>query len=231
MNVLARVIRGLGWFWIGLAFLLNFAIHAMILVKQGFWALQEELSPFNFRHLLTVGITFAPGAVLVMLGDAIRQRNAKHVLLAIGALPIAIGLVILLGVGVTSVRETRKAPPVEDGRTTEYKATAIRVVNRSAVMHEQRSGLLATTGPVGREGIPDMLRLGDTVTVKRHTVRIHHIFVTEIHEDLVWAGKPIAKRGDVRCIAVESEDQVPHNEERRDKMWIYVAECQPLSRL
>ncbi len=229
MNALAKVIRGLGWLWVGLAALLNLAVHAMILVKQGFWALQEELSPFNVRHLLTVAITFAPGAILLMLADAIRQRRARRVLLAIVALPIAVGLVILLGVGVTALRETRKAA-VSDRRTTEYKATAVRVVNRSAVMHEHRSGLLATTGPIGQDGIPDMLRLGDTVTVKGRTIRIRHIFVTEIHEDLKWAGKVLAKKGDIRCIAVESEDQVPHNEEKRDKLWIYIPECQPLGR-
>lgn len=229
MNAFAKLIRGLGWLWVGLAALLNLAVHTMILLKQGFWALQEELSPFNVRHFLTVAITFAPGAVLLMLADAIRQRSGRRVLAATVALPLAIGLVILLGVGVMVYRETRKTP-VNDNRTTEYKATAVRVVNRSAVMHEHRTGILASTGAVGQDGIPDVLKLGDVVTVKGRTVRIRHIFVTEIHEDLKWAGEVLARKGDVRCIAVESEDQVPHNEQKRDRLWIYVPECQPLSR-
>ncbi len=230
MNTFAKVIRGLGWLWITLAALLNIAIHVTMLLKQGFWALSEALSPYNFRHFLTVMVTFAPGFVLLLLGDAIKQRQGKRALVAaLVGLPVTLGLVGLFGIAAMSMRADKSA---SDKRTTEYKATSVRVLKGSAVMNEHRNyGITMTSGAVGSDGIPEVIKLGDVVTVKGRTIRVQHIFVTEIHEDMKWSGKMLAKKGDVHCVAVESEENLPYGDEWRNRLWINILECEPLARL
>ena len=58
-------------------------------------------------------------------------------------------------------------------------AQAVRVLNQSATMYQSRDYLVTrVTGPVGKAGIPDVIRLGDTVTVKGKSIKVNYIFVT-----------------------------------------------------
>jgi hypothetical protein len=115
-----------------------------------------------------------------------------------------------------------------DRRTREYKATSARVLNNSAMMHERADYFVThIRSAVGNEGIPDQITLGDTVTVKGKSIRVRHIFVTETLEDLKWGGKVLAKKGEVRCMIVEAEENLPHvDETRRNKRWIHIAQCE-----
>jgi hypothetical protein len=158
---------------------------------------------------------------LVKLVGGLGARILAHV-----ALPVAVVLVVFLGYAATASQDRKPY-----NKTREYKAASVRVLNRSAVMNQHKNyGITQTSGPVGRDGIHEVIRLGDVVTVKGQTVRIRHIFVTEIKEDMKWGGKVIAKKGDVRCVAVESEENLPTNEGQRDRLWVLVTECEPMSR-
>lgn len=228
MGTLSKFVRGLGWLWIGLAVLVNLVVYAMIFLKQGFWALQDALSPFDFRNYITVGITFVPGAVLVMLADAIQQRQTRKALGLLAALPVAVVLVLLLFYAANATRPSSAA----DERVREYKAGAVRVVNGSAMMRERRDYLVTeVSGPVGNEGLPDVLRLGDVVTVKGKALKVNHIFVSEYLAEMKWGKEVLAKAGDVKCIVVESEDSLPYRDEqaRRNRLWITIEQCRPIS--
>lgn len=39
----------------------------------------------------------------------------------------------------------------------------------------------------------------------------------------------MARKGDVTCVIVESEDNLPYGDQRRDRLWIHVKECEPLT--
>lgn len=228
MNVLAKVVRAIGWIWIALAGIVIFLSYVMILFTKGFWTLQETLSPFNLWNFIAVALTLAPGLVLLQLAEAIEQGRRGKALGTLVALPITVGIVIVMVLLLTN----RQRPHSEsDNRTQEYKAASIRVLNQSATMHQHKNYFITqTSGPVGTEGIPEVIKLGDTVTVKGKTILVRHIFVTEILADMKWGAEVLAKKGDVRCVIVESEENLPYGEEKRNRLWIYVEQCVPIAR-
>jgi sulfatase maturation enzyme AslB (radical SAM superfamily) len=137
---------------------------------------------------------------------------------------ILVILTVALAAEAAGTPEAQKA----DRRTREYKATSARVLNNSAMIHESQDYFVThIRRPVGNEGIPDQITLGDTVTVKGRSIRVRHIFVTETLEDLKWGGKVLAKKGDVDCMIVESEENLPYvDETRQNKRWIHIAQCE-----
>ncbi len=57
-------------------------------------------------------------------------------------------------------------------------------------MLEHDVGWITTTsGPVGSEGIPDVIHYGDTITVEGKAVTANIIKVTEILEDMKYRGE------------------------------------------
>jgi hypothetical protein len=68
---------------------------------------------------------------------------------AVGVLFLAVALIITAHVVVAADKKVR-----------ESKAEAVRVLNQSATMYESRDYLVTqVTGPVGKEGIPAVIRL------------------------------------------------------------------------
>ncbi len=131
-------------------------------------------------------------------------------------------LLALLGLGL-SARPAAAADMVESSRVAE-----IEVLNDSATMYFHEYGVITSvTGPVGREGIPSSIRLGDVITVKDRTIRVGVIEVTAVLEDIVWQGELVAQKGDVLCDVAESEDALPTGR-KRNYLWINVTECRPV---
>jgi hypothetical protein len=44
-----------------------------------------------------------------------------------------------------------------------------------------------------------------------------------------WGREVLGRRGDITCVLVESEENLPYKDEevQRDRLWIYVKQCQP----
>lgn len=113
-------------------------------------------------------------------------------------------------------------------KTTEYRATSIRVLNDSATMYEHKDYLVTTTsGPVGKEGIPEVINIGDVIRVEDEQLQANIILVTEYNTDMKYGGQILARKGDVSCLVVEREADIPSDEER-ERLWINVVECLPL---
>ena len=226
MNALVVIVRLIGQLWIGLGVLPVVAILTLSWYRRGFGQAFAMLNPWDFKNYVTVAIILGPGLALVYLADALRQRTRRAVLAGGAGLLIA---GILFGVFVWAARRTHDGADADD-RTREYKAAAVRVLNNSAMMYEHRNYFVThTSGSVGKEGIPDQIKLGDSVTVKGKTIRVRHIFVTDILEDLKWGGKVLARKGDVRCMIVESEENLPYGDEKRNRRWIHVDNCEVLA--
>ena len=99
-------------------------------------------------------------------------------------------------------------------KTREYEATAVRVRNNSATMYAHKNYYVTlVSGPVGKEGIPEAIKLDDRITVKGRSLTVKYIFVKEILEDMQWAGKFLARKGDVTCTIVERFQDLPHVDE------------------
>ncbi len=124
---------------------------------------------------------------------------------------------------VTSFAATAFAESARD-----YAASAVRVLENSATMLEHDVGWITTTsGPVGSEGIPDAIRLGDTITVEGRAVTANIIKVTEILEDMRYRGETFARAGEVSCVVASSEENLPRDDER-DRLWIHIKNCEPI---
>jgi hypothetical protein len=133
-------------------------------------------------------------------------------------------LVLLFLAGVLIV-----APRVmaSDEQVRKSKAHAARVLNQSATMYESRDyWVTRVTGPVGKAGIPDVIRLGNVVTVNGKSIKVNYIFVTQYLVEMKWGRETLARPGDVKCVIVESEKDVPDDQEI-DRRWISVDQCQP----
>ena len=95
-------------------------------------------------------------------------------------------------------------------------------------MHYHDVGLLFdSSGEVGSEGIPDIIQLGDFITVKDKTVQANIIEVSEYLQDLKYGGRVFGKKGQVACMIAGREEDFPHGE-MRDRVWIRVEHCQAL---
>jgi hypothetical protein len=103
-------------------------------------------------------------------------------------------------------------------------------MNASATMYADRNYLVTSArGTVGSEGIPQVIKLGDKITVKDRSITVNHIFVTEIFEDMAWGGKTLGRRGDVHCLLVEKLEDNPSVDENanRNRLWINITDCKP----
>jgi hypothetical protein len=119
----------------------------------------------------------------------------------------------------------------DDKYAKDYQARKIQVLGNSAKMHYQDVGLVFDdSGVVGSEGIPEVISLGDFITVKGKTVQANIISVTEYLRDLPHPAigrPPLAKKGQVACMIASRENDFPHGE-MRDRVWIRVEHCRAL---
>lgn len=134
-----------------------------------------------------------------------------------------------LGTACAKYRERKSGAVREGEKTREYKAASVRVLNRSATMHYQKGYMMTVvSGIVGSEGIPEVISLGDVIKVKGETLKVNHIFVTEYFVDMKWGKEVLARKGDIDCVIVEREEDVPSDDEDRDRLWIHVKQCKPV---
>lgn len=108
----------------------------------------------------------------------------------------------------------------------DYTASAVRVMENSATMLEHDVGWITTSsGPVGSDGIPEIIRYGDIITVGDKTVTANIIKVSEILEDMKYRGEVFAHAGDVSCLIASTEADIPRDDDR-DRLWIHVKNCE-----
>ena len=136
----------------------------------------------------------------------------------------------LLKAGAAAILVTSSATTVFAESTREYSASAVRVLDGSATMLEHDVGWVTTTsGPVGSEGIPNVIRYGDTIIVEGKAVTANIIKVTEILEDMKYRGEVFAHAGEVSCVIASSEANLPKDDDR-DRLWIFIKNCKPIER-
>jgi hypothetical protein len=116
--------------------------------------------------------------------------------------------------------------------TNEYLASHVRVNANSATMFERRNYYVTlSSGPVGSEGIPAEIRLGDVIEVSGRKMRVGLLVVTEYLQNMEWNGQVLARKGQVACAAAENGDNLPWVDEDdwRDRLWVDVQDCTALS--
>lgn len=117
-------------------------------------------------------------------------------------------------------------------RTEKGKAGNIRVKNDSATMYADKNYFVTKTrGPVGSEGIPAEIRIGDTMRVKDRVLNVNHIFWTRYLDRMQYGGEVLAEAGDVQCVLVATEEDLPYSDEYRDRLWIVVKQCEVIKQI
>jgi len=73
MNILAKILKGIGYLWVTFAIIIIIIGYVMILYKHGLGHLLDILSPFNIWNTLAVILILAPGALMIYIGKKIRR--------------------------------------------------------------------------------------------------------------------------------------------------------------
>ena len=121
------------------------------------------------------------------------------------------------------------APLVSAQSTRVENAEEIIVRNNSGTMHQHKNYFITViSGVVGKEGIPNRIKIGDRVTVEDITITVNHIKVTHVLENISYNGQILARKGEVTCVLVESPEDFPDREDGKSRVWVYVKQCQPL---
>ena len=108
----------------------------------------------------------------------------------------------------------------------EYKAFEIEINNNSGKMYETKDWLVTTiTRGLGSVGIPKIIKIGDSITVKDVTLNVNFIFVTEWDEDV----GALASKGDIWCMVLENEKHHPSYGSSNNKKWINIENCKPIN--
>ena len=110
-----------------------------------------------------------------------------------------------------------------------YNAKAVLVKNGSAQLLKHASlpfGIQCKSGPVADMPELKQVRLGDTITMDKHTFQVGLIQVSRFTEDVVEDGKRTAKKGDRICLAAADESALPSSDDCK-ALWLYIPNCQP----
>ena len=225
-----RIIGTLGKVWLyGASFVISLS-YGWIWYQHGFGALRELVSPFNFWNYGSVIITLAPGFLLGKLAGEIEKGQNRKALWSLGGVLLSVVAVAFFFALVFMNNGDNKNNSGND-QVRKSETTSIRVKGKSATMYQHKNYLVTlASGPVGSEGIPEIIRVGDVVTVKDSTIRVEHIVVTEFLKDMKYGKDVLGQKGDIQCTIVQSLDNLPYVDEhdQRDRLWINVKDCEPL---
>lgn len=173
----------------------------------------------------------APGFLLSKLADTVQTKRWASALVAGIALPLSLAVIAWM---FYVVRMSSKEQHQESKKTREYKVSSVRVMNGSATMYADTNYYVTfRRGPVGTEGIPAVVKLGDVIRVKDRSLTVNHILVTEILEDMSYGGKIFARKGDIRCLLIERLEDRPGDDDNSNcnRLWINITDCKPESPL
>lgn len=232
MSMLVRAVRMLAWVWLIVACSLILISHTSAWYRGGSAALWELLGPHIVINTIAVGLTLAPAFFLSRLARSLQEKNRGKILRSAAALFVSVTAVALIA-WLPVTREGNKPQHAEEnGKTREHQAQSIRVKDQSAAMYQYKDHPLTPSyGPVGNEGIPESIQIGDVITVNGHTIRAQHIIVKEVLSDISYGGQVLGKAGDTECVITESPENLPSADQSaaRDSLWIVVEKCDPIA--
>lgn len=228
--MLPKAIRFLGKVWLyGASFVISLS-YGWIWYQHGFGRLRELVSPFNFWNYGAVIITLAPGFLLGKLAEEMEQGQNRKALWSLGAALLSV-VAVTLFFAVVFMNNGDNKSNSENDQVRTSKAASIRVKGKSATMYQHKNYLVTlASGPIGSEGIPEVIQVGDVVTVKDGTIKVEHIVVTEFLKDMKYGKDVLGMKGDIHCTIVQSLDNLPYVDEhdQRDRLWINVKDCEIL---
>ena len=113
----------------------------------------------------------------------------------------------------------------DDRSMIEYHAKSIKVISGARMRYSEVGFFGTKVGDVGSREIPEVINLGDHITIKGKTVQANIIVVWEYLRDMSYGGKLLAKKGQVRCLIAATEEDFPTYGDVRDRIWIDVDYC------
>lgn len=231
MSTLVRFVRALAWSWFFAAWVLILVGYASTWYRGGFGALRELLGSHILTNFIAVSLTLAPAFFLYKLARGIQEKHRGKILRSAVALVVNIAALSVITLLPLALERDNTNKTAENGKAREYEAQSIRVKDQSATMYQYQDHAMTTlSDPAGNAGIPEMIRIGDAITVDGHTIRVKHILVKEIVSDINYDGQVFGKAGDAQCVVMESPENLPYEDESaaRERLWITVENCAPI---
>jgi hypothetical protein len=206
--MIPKALRVLGNIWLYGAGFLILLCYGATWILDGFGAFLDLASPYNYSNFICIALTLAPAFFLQKMAGEIETKQYRKVLISGGAVFLSVAAVAAILIFAT-LRNSQFKDDASDGRTRKYQADSIRVKGKSATMYQHKNYFVTmTSGPVGSEGIPEIIQVGDVVTVKDSSIQVQYIFVTEFLVDMKYGSKILGKKGDVHCTIVQSREIV-----------------------
>ncbi|MFO0719754.1 MAG: hypothetical protein U0319_03385 [Nitrospira sp.] len=177
-----------------------------------------------------MAITLAPGYFLRKLAGEIKEKEHRKALRSLAAALLSIAAVAVIA-AVTLMGSKEREKDNSSDRVREYRATSVRVEGKSATMYQHKDYLVTNiSGPVGSAGIPEVIQLGDVITVEGNTIQVQYIIVKEFLTDMKYGNEILGKKGDIHCTIVQSLENLPYvdEEKSRNRLWINIQNCVPL---
>lgn len=230
--MLVRTVRMLAWIWLIAACSLILISHASTWYRGGSAALWELLGPHIIINSIAVGLTLAPAFFLSRLAKGLQEKKRGKILRSAAALLVSVTAVALIALLPVTPEGNNPQHAGENGKAKEYRAQSIRVKDRSAAMYQYTDhSPTPFSGPVGNEGIPESIQIGDVITVNGHTIRAQHILVKKILSAIRYGNQILGKAGDTQCVITESPENLPSDDKSaaRDRLWIVVEKCDPIA--
>ncbi len=236
MTILTKIVRILGWTWIVASILVIIVGLAMTLFKEGLGALWDTLSSQNVANSIGLVLALAPGLVLLQLAEAIQQRRRGKCIATLVALPVTVGIVIIMiGIAIRSevnIKDEKWADSihVKDRPWRTHFCSDYLITSVCSVSEEMRAD--------GPNKLPDVIHVGDVIAStdkggKEFTFTVRNISLFTFTKDLdsVYGGERYtAKKGDTICTLYDerSRSRIVRNEGTRLSR-IIVKNCQEVA--
>lgn len=229
--MLIRFVRVLAWSWF-------FAVCSLIVVgsastwyRGGFDALRELLGSHIAANSIAIILTLTPAFFLYKLAEGIEEKHRGKILRSSAFLLVSAAAVAMITLVPFMLERDKTNNAGESGKAREYEAQLIRVKDQSATMYQYQDHVMTTlSGSAGNVGIPEMIRVGDVITIDGHTIRANHILVKEIVSDFNYGSQVIGKAGEAQCVVMESVGDLAYadGDAERERLWITVEKCAPI---
>lgn len=87
-------------------------------------------------------------------------------------------------------------------------------------------GISCRTAPVGEVAGLKLVRVGDTVSLGKSSIKVGVIEAVSFSEDLVAKdGRVLVRKDELQCAIAANERALPYDQKRCDALWVFAARC------
>lgn len=87
-------------------------------------------------------------------------------------------------------------------------------------------GISCRTAPIGEIAGLKQVRVGDTVSVGKTSIKVGVVEAVSFSEDLVAKdGRVLVRKGELQCAIAANERALPYDQKRCNALWVFASRC------